>query len=340
MDHGDRVIVLASRNPHKLNELEEICAGTPFRVRPVSDWPGMPEVIEDGTTVRGNASRKALVTAAYTGEIAVADDTSLRVAALGGLPDIFAARFAGPECSYDDNSRLLLDLMRDVPDGWRQACFVSAVAWADPRPADIVRGPFVEGDASARRLHNPFARDIHIKDPAAEDAFWSELIDRRAVWAEYVGRGRDTNPVPGVDIDRVIAAGDRLSASLSHGGRPHDAPSGAIRLPDPRIWAVADGPTAAPPTRVAPSGLPADAPGRGVWAPIWAEISAEGRLWGEIAHEAVGRRGFGYDPVFRPDGSDRSLAEMESEEKNALSHRGRALGKLFAAVRECYALAE
>ena len=56
-----------------------LCQGLPFTVVSALDYPGLPEVIEDGTTTLGNASRKAIVTAAFTGEIAVADDTALQV---------------------------------------------------------------------------------------------------------------------------------------------------------------------------------------------------------------------------------------------------------------------
>ena len=54
----------------------------------------------------------------------------------------------------------------------------------------------------------------------------------------------------------------------------------------------------------------------------------EGRYYGEIAHEASGEGGFGYDPLFIPDGHKKSFAELTAEEKNAISHRGRALAKV------------
>ena len=51
----------------------------------------------------------------------------------------------------------------------------------------------------------------------------------------------------------------------------------------------------------------------------------EGVCPGRIAHEARGTNGFGYDPLFIPDGFDRTFAELSSDEKNRISHRGRAL---------------
>ena len=54
----------------------------------------------------------------------------------------------------------------------------------------------------------------------------------------------------------------------------------------------------------------------------------EGIVNGEIMHERSGVEGFGYDPVFRPDGYDQTFAEMSAEQKNHISHRGRATAKL------------
>lgn len=56
----------------------------------------------------------------------------------------------------------------------------------------------------------------------------------------------------------------------------------------------------------------------------------EGTLTGQIIHQGRGTNGFGYDPIFVPSGQDRTLAEMTSEEKNAISHRGKAVRKFAA----------
>jgi len=68
--------------------------------------------------------------------------------------------------------------------------------------------------------------------------------------------------------------------------------------------------------------------------PDGSETVAEGDVTGTIAEAARGERGFGYDPVFVPDGQGgRSFAELTQEEKNAISHRGRALRDLLAQLR-------
>ena len=66
------------------------------------------------------------------------------------------------------------------------------------------------------------------------------------------------------------------------------------------------------------------------------EVTTEGRLTGVVTRQPLGRGGFGYDPVFRPEGSDLTLAELEPGDKHRVSHRGRALARLKRAVRAAY----
>jgi XTP/dITP diphosphohydrolase len=61
-------------------------------------------------------------------------------------------------------------------------------------------------------------------------------------------------------------------------------------------------------------------------------LSAEGVCEGRIANKPVGDNGFGYDPLFIPDGFDRTMAQLEPEEKNRVSHRGTALRNMFLAM--------
>ena len=68
--------------------------------------------------------------------------------------------------------------------------------------------------------------------------------------------------------------------------------------------------------------------------PEGAEHVAEGRWEGRFLREPRGENGFGYDPLFQPEGESRSAAEMSPEEKNAVSHRGRALSQLVPAIAE------
>lgn len=183
-------LVMASANPDKVAEIAAVLSSVELLPRPLS----VGEVEEDGLTLEDNARLKARAILAATGEAAVADDTGLEVAVLGGAPGVYSARYAGPGATYADNVAALLEAL----DG--------------------------SSDRAARF--------------------------------------------------RTVAL---------------------ACFPDGR------------------------------------EAVAEGVVEGEIATEARGANGFGYDPVFIPAGAGgRTFAEMAAEEKNALSHRGRAFRALAA----------
>ena len=185
-------LVLATANPDKAREIAAILTGIELVPRPAA----VAEVEEDGATLLDNARLKARALVAATGHPAVADDTGLEVAALGGAPGARAARWAGPHASYADNVAKLLDALSGEQN--RRACF------------------------------------------------------------------------------RTVAV---------------------VAFPDGR------------------------------------ELLGEGVVEGTITSAARGTGGFGYDPVFRPDGGDgRTFAEMAPADKHALSHRGRAFRALAAAL--------
>lgn len=62
------------------------------------------------------------------------------------------------------------------------------------------------------------------------------------------------------------------------------------------------------------------------------EVTAEGYMYGSIINEHRGTHGFGYDPIFVPDGETRTVAEMSDEEKNLISHRANALSNLLLKI--------
>ncbi len=62
---------------------------------------------------------------------------------------------------------------------------------------------------------------------------------------------------------------------------------------------------------------------------------AEGYCYGEITQEPIGEGGFGYDPIFKPEGYEKTMAQMTPEEKNAISHRGKAVKKLINLLKRC-----
>jgi XTP/dITP diphosphohydrolase len=186
-------LVLATHNAHKVEELRRILGPALDGIELIG-YDG-PEPIEDADTFEGNALIKARAAAAHTGLAAIADDSGISVAALGGAPGIHSARYAGTRNDHD-NLALLIENLGDAED--RAATFSCAAA--------LVVGDF-----------------------------------------EHVELG---------------------------------------------IWP------------------------------------------GTVLREPAGGGGFGYDPIFKPEGLEISAAEMRPDEKNASSHRARAFGQIMPVVRE------
>lgn len=119
-------LVLATRNDHKLRELSELMR--PFELEPLPEGVELPP--ETGTTFADNALGKARAAAIATGSPAVADDSGIEAAALGGAPGVWSARYAGEGASDEDN---LARLLREVPsDGDRRVAYVCALAYVEP----------------------------------------------------------------------------------------------------------------------------------------------------------------------------------------------------------------
>lgn len=130
-------LVIATRNPGKVRELAELLADLPLRLLSLADFPELPEIPEEGETFAANAVTKARQVAAWTGLPALADDSGLEVAALGGRPGVHSARYAADLTAPlpptdEDNWRKLLQELRGVPEGERQARFVCVIALALP----------------------------------------------------------------------------------------------------------------------------------------------------------------------------------------------------------------
>jgi XTP/dITP diphosphohydrolase len=185
-------LVIATQNRDKFIEMKKALEGAGWEVVPAFDFPGAPEVVEDGRSLEENSLKKAKILSAFTGLPALADDTGLFIDVLDGQPGIYAARFAGENCSYADNVRKVLEMMKGVEVSRRKAVFRTVIT----------------------------------------------------VW------------YPDREFEQVL-----------------------------------------------------------------------GEVQGSITEQTYGNGGFGYDPIFRPEGSDKVFAEMSLEEKNRISHRGRAIQK-------------
>jgi XTP/dITP diphosphohydrolase len=123
-------VVLATHNPHKVAEFQQIVAAT----RPDLEVVGYdgPEPVEDGVTFVANALIKARAAAAHTGLPALADDSGICVDVLGGSPGVLSAYWAGQKKDSLANLELLLDQLHDVADPHRTAQFHSTIALVTP----------------------------------------------------------------------------------------------------------------------------------------------------------------------------------------------------------------
>ncbi|WP_338676979.1 RdgB/HAM1 family non-canonical purine NTP pyrophosphatase [Streptomyces sp. SCSIO 30461] len=194
-------LILATRNAGKITELHAILAdaGLSHDLVGADAYPDIPDVKETGVTFAENALLKAHTLARATGLPAIADDSGLCVAVLGGAPGIFSARWSGTHGDDTANLNLLLAQLTDIADPHRDAHFACAAALALP-------------DGTARVV--------------------------------------------------------------------------------------------------------------------------EGRMQGTLRHAPVGTNGFGYDPILQPEGYEVTCAQLSPEEKNAISHRGKAFRELVPVVRE------
>jgi XTP/dITP diphosphohydrolase len=121
-------VVLASRNPGKMREIERLLAHLDFTIVPQSDY-GIEDAEETGTSFEANAVIKARHAMRATGLPATADDSGLAVDALGGRPGVYSSRYAGPRASDAENVDKLLSELGDRKDRGAEfhcvACFMA-----------------------------------------------------------------------------------------------------------------------------------------------------------------------------------------------------------------------
>jgi len=128
-------LVLATANPDKAREIADALRGSGADVDLLPRPAGVPDVEETGDTLEQNARLKAVALCEATGLPALADDTGLEVAALGGAPGVRSARYAGEGASYADNVAALLRAMDGLDGERRRARFatVAIARWPDGR---------------------------------------------------------------------------------------------------------------------------------------------------------------------------------------------------------------
>ena len=129
-DEPISAFVLATRNPHKLAEFSRLMAPAGITVDPLPEGVTLPP--EDGDTFAENALPKARTAAQATGRVSIADDSGIEAQALGGVPGVRSARYAGPDATDQEN---LDKLLREAPTG-SGLRYVCALAYVDPESGE------------------------------------------------------------------------------------------------------------------------------------------------------------------------------------------------------------
>jgi XTP/dITP diphosphohydrolase len=169
-------LVCASANPDKVAEIGRLLGGVvDLQPRPA----GLGDVVEDADTLVGNARLKATAVMEASGLPAVADDTGLFVDALDGAPGVYAARYAGEDCTYADNRRKLLGELRESASHGstdRRAEFrtVAIVVWPDGSEL-AVEGVCRGVVTSAERGADGFGYDAIFQPDEGDGATFAEM---------------------------------------------------------------------------------------------------------------------------------------------------------------------
>ncbi len=164
-------LVCASANPGKVAEIEQLMPqGVSLLPRPTS----VADVVEDASTLVGNARLKARAIVEATGCPALADDTGLFVDALDGLPGVRTARYAGEEATDADNKAKLLAALENSTS--RSCRFVTAVVVLWPNGDEVVVEGVCEGSIALRETGNSgFGFDALFVPAAGDGRTFAEM---------------------------------------------------------------------------------------------------------------------------------------------------------------------
>ncbi|HEY0075246.1 MAG TPA: RdgB/HAM1 family non-canonical purine NTP pyrophosphatase [Abditibacteriaceae bacterium] len=155
-------LLLATANPHKIREIEELLADSPVELISLREFPNLQMPEETGTTMAANAQLKAVHCARETGLPALADDSGIEVDFLNGEPGVYSARWV--EGADEDRTLALLSRLAGVPDELRGARYRCVICVASPG------GTILESEAvcEGRIAHIPQGQNGFGYDPIFE----------------------------------------------------------------------------------------------------------------------------------------------------------------------------
>jgi XTP/dITP diphosphohydrolase len=171
---ADRSLVLATRNPHKVAEMQRLFEPAGFTIEPLSSDVELPP--EDGATFADNALPKALAAMAATGRPAIADDSGIEAAELNGGPGVRSARYAGADATDEEN---LAKFESEIPADSRLR-YVCALAYVNPDTGEqrVFFGDCRGRMASERRGSGGFGYDpVFVPDATGDSRTMAELTD-------------------------------------------------------------------------------------------------------------------------------------------------------------------
>jgi XTP/dITP diphosphohydrolase len=191
------VLVIATRNPGKAREFQQLLQDLPFRVMSLEDVGVDIEVEETGNTFAENASLKAEKYHAASGELTLADDSGIEVDALDGAPGVYSARYLRPGQTDEEGRDHLLAQMVDVPGWKRQARYRAVIAIVGGASGT---GPqLFEGACVGAIAHGPIGDGGFGYDPI----FW--LVAERRTMAELSAQEKDAISHRGIAARKAAA---------------------------------------------------------------------------------------------------------------------------------------
>ena len=123
-------VIFASGNKGKVQEIKDIFSGSRFEVYSLYDLGNVPDIEETGSTFEENAKIKVNEVFKMYGEPCISDDSGLVIEQLEDRPGIHSARYAGENCTFDDNINKVLDELEGKPEP-HKASFISCAVFYD-----------------------------------------------------------------------------------------------------------------------------------------------------------------------------------------------------------------
>lgn len=171
-------ILLATHNKNKIIELSNALQELDIKILSLNDFPDLPDVIEDGDTLEYNSLKKAKEIFEYSGITTIADDTGLEVEYLNGEPGVYSARWAGENCTYEDNNRKMLKELAGISVDKRNAVFRCVITLFGDNlhktTEGVLNGRIIEGFAGTKGfgydpIFKPEGFDVTLAEMSLDD---------------------------------------------------------------------------------------------------------------------------------------------------------------------------